>query len=382
MKRRFVAVGIGGRLVLEAVARPDLVDPDAVAPPGRRHAVVRSAERRVHRPLDAGDLDLDPTDQVDRRGVLVAAVRRGVAPRRASRAWSSRSSSRGLCGSVVPAVGPCAASVSAIAACFFSRHRPQRTASSVPTRASRSGLDRSPSRWPRVDLVAGSTTSSSATRPGVGAATTCSIFIASSVTTGSPASTASPDRDVDRQDGAGHRRDERRPGRRRGRARRGRGAARSTSGGGASRNGDAATGEVDVDACRRRGRARLSRPARPAASATVAGRRPRRRAGSPAAAFSRQPPTTDQVAARGRVRAAPRPRRPRVVRDRGPRRPSRPAARSDRACRSGPAPSRTAGSRTSQRRNRRFVVSPRTTVVVERVGQAVERLGAVARRGR
>ena len=42
--------------------------------------------------------------------------------------------------------------------------------------------------------------------------------------------------------------------------------------------------------------------------------------------------------------------------------PSRPAARSGRACRSARAPSRTAGSRTSQRRNRRFVVSPRTTV--------------------
>ena len=42
--------------------------------------------------------------------------------------------------------------------------------------------------------------------------------------------------------------------------------------------------------------------------------------------------------------------------------PSRRAARSDPACRCALAVARPTGSRTSQRRNRRFVVSPRTTV--------------------
>ena len=56
-------LGRDGRgLVLEAVARPHLVDPDASP---RELVGPRSDERRVHRPLDAGDLDLDPADQVD-----------------------------------------------------------------------------------------------------------------------------------------------------------------------------------------------------------------------------------------------------------------------------------------------------------------------------
>ena len=77
MKRSLSAVGIGVGLVLQAVARPDLVDPDAslVGPEVIADgSSTRSAERRVHRPLDAGDLDLDPAEQVDRLDVLLAAV--------------------------------------------------------------------------------------------------------------------------------------------------------------------------------------------------------------------------------------------------------------------------------------------------------------------
>ena len=93
------------RLVLEAVARPDLVDPDRLA---HRVARASSDERRVHRPLDAGDLDLDPAEQLDGGDVLGAAVlaRRsasgasrdgGRGARRASgAAASTRSSCHGL----------------------------------------------------------------------------------------------------------------------------------------------------------------------------------------------------------------------------------------------------------------------------------------------
>ena len=64
------------RLVLEAVTRPDLVDPDASV---HRYSTI-SDERRIHRPFEAGDFDLDPAEQIDRGDVLGAAVRRGVAP--------------------------------------------------------------------------------------------------------------------------------------------------------------------------------------------------------------------------------------------------------------------------------------------------------------
>jgi hypothetical protein len=36
-------------------------------------------ERRIHRPLDASDLDLDPADEIDRRRLLLAAVRGSIA---------------------------------------------------------------------------------------------------------------------------------------------------------------------------------------------------------------------------------------------------------------------------------------------------------------
>src|SRR4029079_1812511 len=54
------------RLVLEAVPRPDLVDPDAVS-----HAWA-SDERRIHRPLDGGDVDLDALDLEGGLGALPA----------------------------------------------------------------------------------------------------------------------------------------------------------------------------------------------------------------------------------------------------------------------------------------------------------------------
>ena len=103
------------------------------------------------------------------------------------------------------------------------------------------------SRWPRVTWSAGRTTTS-ATRPSIVAATTCSIFIASRVTTGSPAATACADRGVDREDGAGHRGDELdrpgRPGRAMGDGRAGR---RVDVGRGRQRERDASAGEVEMD---------------------------------------------------------------------------------------------------------------------------------------
>src|SRR3954447_5877539 len=47
---------------------------------GRRCDLRSSDERRVHGPLESGDLDLDPADEIDGFGVLLAAIRRGVAP--------------------------------------------------------------------------------------------------------------------------------------------------------------------------------------------------------------------------------------------------------------------------------------------------------------
>ena len=86
MNRSFVSSGIAFGLVLQAVARPDLVDPDVVS---HRRELGRSVssmpaassdERRVHRPLDAGDLDLDPGELLRRLGALLAHERGGVTP--------------------------------------------------------------------------------------------------------------------------------------------------------------------------------------------------------------------------------------------------------------------------------------------------------------
>src|SRR3954468_23810922 len=45
---------------------------------GRRCGLRSSDERRVHRPLESGDLDLDLADEIDGFGVLLAAMWRGV----------------------------------------------------------------------------------------------------------------------------------------------------------------------------------------------------------------------------------------------------------------------------------------------------------------
>src|SRR4051794_19021011 len=45
---------------------------------GRRGGLRSSDERRVHRPLESGDLDLDLSDEIDGFGVLLAALWRGV----------------------------------------------------------------------------------------------------------------------------------------------------------------------------------------------------------------------------------------------------------------------------------------------------------------
>jgi hypothetical protein len=64
-----------GALVLEAVARPDLVDPDAV-----RQGARGSDERRIQRPFDTGDVDLDSLDLERRLSPLPALEGRLVAP--------------------------------------------------------------------------------------------------------------------------------------------------------------------------------------------------------------------------------------------------------------------------------------------------------------
>ena len=100
MKRALVAVGIGGRLVLEAVARPDLVDPDALGHGvGGRARWLRPSGGSIARSMP-GDLDLDPAEQVDRGRVLRAAVRR---PR--SAAGGSRDAARASASRVVGQLG-------------------------------------------------------------------------------------------------------------------------------------------------------------------------------------------------------------------------------------------------------------------------------------
>ncbi len=64
----------GTGLVLEPVTRSDLVDPDVLG-----HRLLD--ERWLHRPLDPGDLDLDPSDLRDGVLVRLAAERGRVAPR-------------------------------------------------------------------------------------------------------------------------------------------------------------------------------------------------------------------------------------------------------------------------------------------------------------
>ncbi len=97
---------------------------------------------------------------------------------------------------VVPCSSSCRASTSALLA--VRRVPPARACGQPSISATRS---------PRATCCPGRT-AISATVPGAPAATTCSIFIASSVTSGSPASTVSPASTWTREDRAGHRRDD------------------------------------------------------------------------------------------------------------------------------------------------------------------------------
>src|SRR6478735_3028570 len=159
---------------------------DVVPVVGRRCGLRSSDQRRVHRPLESGDLDLDLADEIDGFGVLLAAVRRGVAPASGLpvegeqlRARLRQRDRRGLVMAhevlqVIaaeriprPAVGRGAERLR--------RHQGSMTARS----------------WPRTTWSA-ARTASSVTRPDDAAATTCSIFIASTVTIASPASMVWP----------------------------------------------------------------------------------------------------------------------------------------------------------------------------------------------
>ena len=147
------------------------------------------AERRVHRPLDRGDLDLDPGDQGDRGDVLRAAVRCLVAapPRLAMERQELVACPRQL------AAGPLAVSWWAMGT--SDRNEAERT------RSGRLGLDDG-EQLPACTCSA-ARTRRSAMRPAIEATTTCSIFMASSVTTGSPAATTAADRGVDRRTAPG-----------------------------------------------------------------------------------------------------------------------------------------------------------------------------------
>ena len=199
--------------------------------------------------------------------------------------------------------------------------------------------------------------------------------MASSVTTGSPVSTDVPGAASQRQDPARHRRDE---------------LDRAAPAGGRGRTrgpidirwrGDpecgAPTGEVDMDrptddrrgSKRRRGSAAgSSRTVRTCSSAISR---------TDGAALRRNPPTHGPEAGSSPRASSSAPAAAqaasgiavRAVQSSGGQIRSRVSVRA--------SPSRTTGSRTSQRRNRRFVVSPRTTVPSRAVGQAVERLGAI-----
>ena len=221
-------------------------------------------------------------------------------------AWSSSSASRVFGSSVL-----------AIESTSGSSGGPERTAN-----VDRSGLDErrgagraSPGRRPRRGARP--------TRPAIGATTTCSIFIASRVTTGSPASTSPPTRDVDGRARPGHRRDEARRAARRARRMSEAAAApaRSTSGSGARAR------RRRSDRRRRRGRVAVDdewpRGCGTASSSGTDRSQPRRPRGGRAGRV--EPPAAGpRVVVRSAApvpasrRAAVRPGR---VRDRGPVRP-------------------------------------------------------------
>ena len=316
MNSRFVVGRDRRRLVLEAVARPDLVDPDAVVGhAGRGQACARQTSGGSIARSIAGDLDLDP-----RRPRWPPSVLRrlpsggGVAARRAVAACEQR---------VSVGVGVGGAD----------RRAPARRSGRVePWRSSDAGHVRSvpgPRRrqgsMTASDLAArtwspAATSSSADACPRPGAATDVLHLHRLERDERVAGLDRCADRDMDREHGARHRRDARRPGPRPPCAT---AAARPRVDVGRRRQPerDAPARDVDVDACPRRGHdgGRGRRARRPATStASLARRRPRARTdGGP---LSRQPPATGRRAA-ARVRSARPPRRPGVVRDRRPRRP-------------------------------------------------------------
>ena len=313
-----------------------------------------SDERRVHRPFDPGDLDLDARDQLDRGLVLLAAVRGGVPTatrlavqgeqlvaragqrRRVSGDGSWEPPVRTMWS--VPEAGPSGLDGGERLAADDLVGRTDHGRRSRSRRSAR--RRRAPSSSPRGSRsdrrprpTAPTATWTVRTAPGIGAtisaARPCWAWLAAAR------------------------------------------AARSTSGGGASRNGTL--------------RPSTSTYATPSASATVEslGRRSGRdgaghiaalkpHLGRPRSAASRRPTDPLVRGARGR-------RRPSTTRHpgRSPARPSRPAARCGRACPCGPRRPGTTGWRTSQRRNRRFVTTPRTTVSSRAAARRSQRLGAI-----
>ena len=239
MKRALVVGRDRRRLVLEAVARPDLVDPDALAQRGSPAAARSTA--RVSRAADpsparsrAISTSIRPSHgRSRRRAPRLPCGRRGCAGARVSRCERRGSCRRAVCGSRGLRRGRPSRSLRPIG---FLRASPSDLRRSVARNAAASGLDRRARTWPRATWSAERDPELRRRRPAIGAATTCSIFIASSVTIGSPASTASPAATWTRDDRARASARRPRPARRRGRGAAAARAARSTSGGGASRN--------------------------------------------------------------------------------------------------------------------------------------------------
>ena len=150
-----------------------------------------SDERRVHRPFDPGDLDLDPRRSTRSRPCAPrcrARPRSGVGASRDGARAARRECREGESGRRWWATGTSGS------------NDVERTRSrAVRTRSSRAPGRGRPARPGR--------TWRSVTVPSIGAATTCSIFIASRVTIGSPAATTAPTATWTVRTDAGHRGD-------------------------------------------------------------------------------------------------------------------------------------------------------------------------------
>ena len=231
MNSTLVSSGIGGRLVLEAVPRADLVDPDAISH-GRSG---RRSWRRV------------------RRAAGPSPVRCG---RRGSRCARSRTTASARALALVGAASRRFGAPHGAAPCSDARSSGSGRLSLLRSRRERTATARRRRARPRRATWSPARAASSATVPAIGATTACSIFIASRVAIGSPASTvlAGPTWTARIEPGIGATTSIGPPPWRPPAAAR---AARSTSGAAASRNGDAPAGDVDVGDARRRRRAAI-----------------------------------------------------------------------------------------------------------------------------